>query len=73
MSGSLDRMDGIHDLRRVLGPRKIILNCAGVLIMKENIHRYRQLVDAKYRFNYAIGTILFALCFFYASFEILVG
>ena len=29
-------MDYIHDLRKVIGPRKIILNCAGALIIKEN-------------------------------------
>ena len=57
-------MDCIHDLRRFLGPKKIILNCAGVLIMKGNTHRNRQLADANYRFIYAIGTILSALSFF---------
>ena len=28
-------MDYIHDLRKIIGPRKIILNCAGALIIKE--------------------------------------
>ena len=26
-------MDYIHDLRKIIGPRKIILNCAGALII----------------------------------------
>ena len=29
-------MDYIHDLRKLIGPRKIILNCAGALIVKED-------------------------------------
>ena len=29
-------MDYIHDLRKVIGPRKIILNCAGALIIKDD-------------------------------------
>ena len=29
-------MDYIHDLRQAIGPRKIILNCAGVLIIKDD-------------------------------------
>ncbi len=28
-------MDYIHDLRKLIGPRKIILNCAGALIFRE--------------------------------------
>ena len=29
-------MDYIHDLRKLIGPRKIILNCAGALILKDD-------------------------------------
>ena len=29
-------MDYIHELRKQIGPRKIILNCAGALIIREN-------------------------------------
>ncbi|MBQ8072228.1 MAG: NUDIX domain-containing protein [Clostridia bacterium] len=29
-------MDYIHDLRKVIGPRKIILNCAGALIIRDD-------------------------------------
>lgn len=29
-------MDYIHDLRQAIGPRKIILNCAGVIITKDD-------------------------------------
>lgn len=29
-------MDYIHDLRKIIGPRKIILNCAGALILRED-------------------------------------
>ncbi len=29
-------MDYIHDLRKVIGPRKIILNCAGAVIVRDN-------------------------------------
>ena len=29
-------MDYIHDLRKVIGPHKIILNCAGALIVKDD-------------------------------------
>lgn len=28
-------MDYIHELRKIIGPRKIMLNCAGVLIIRE--------------------------------------
>ena len=28
-------MDYIHDLRKEIGPRKIILNCAGALIIRD--------------------------------------
>ena len=28
-------MDYIHDLRKLIGPRKIILNCAGALIIRD--------------------------------------
>ena len=28
-------MDYIHDLRRITGPRKLILNCAGALIIRD--------------------------------------
>ena len=29
-------MDYIHDLRKLIGPRKIILNCAGALIIRDH-------------------------------------
>ncbi len=29
-------MDYIHDLRKIIGPRKIILNCSGALIIRDN-------------------------------------
>ena len=29
-------MDYIHDLRKIIGPRKIILNCAGALILRDD-------------------------------------
>ena len=29
-------MDYIHELRKVIGPRKIILNCAGALIVRDD-------------------------------------
>ena len=36
MKGKGDgRMDYIHDLRKLIGPRKIILNCAGAVIVRE--------------------------------------
>ena len=28
-------MDYIHELRKIIGPRKIMLNCAGALIIRE--------------------------------------
>ena len=31
-----DPMDYIHELRQYIGPRKIILNCAGALIIKDD-------------------------------------
>lgn len=32
----LNKMDYIHELRPLIGPRKIILNCAGVLILRDH-------------------------------------
>ena len=31
-------MDYIHELRKITGPRKLILNCAGTLIIKDNVY-----------------------------------
>ncbi len=38
-------MDYIHDLRNLIGPRKIILNCAGVLIIKKNKILFQRRTD----------------------------
>ena len=38
-------MDCIHDLRNLIGPRKIILNCAGVLIIKKNKILFQRRTD----------------------------
>lgn len=38
-------MDYIHDLRQAIGPRKIILNCAGVLIIRDNKILFQRRTD----------------------------
>ena len=38
-------MDYIHDLRQAIGPRKIILNCAGVLIIKDEKILFQRRAD----------------------------
>ena len=38
-------MDYIHSLREVLGPRKIILNCAGALIIKDDKILFQRRTD----------------------------
>jgi len=38
-------MDYIHDLRKMIGPRKIILNCAGALIIKNNKILFQRRTD----------------------------
>ena len=38
-------MDYIHDLRKIIGPRKIILNCAGALIIRENKILFQRRTD----------------------------
>ena len=38
-------MDYIHDLRKVIGPRKIILNCAGALIIKDDKILFQRRTD----------------------------
>ena len=38
-------MDYIHDLRQVIGPRKIILNCAGALIVKDDKILFQRRTD----------------------------
>ena len=38
-------MDYIHDLRQAIGPRKIILNCAGVLIIKDEKILFQRRTD----------------------------
>ncbi len=39
------RMDYIHDLRKVIGPRKIILNCAGAVIVRDNKILFQRRTD----------------------------
>ena len=38
-------MDYIHDLRKVIGPRKIILNCAGALILRDGKILFQRRTD----------------------------
>ena len=38
-------MDYIHDLRKMIGPRKIILNCAGSLIIREDKILFQRRTD----------------------------
>ena len=38
-------MDYIHDLRKIIGPRKIILNCAGALIIKDERILFQRRTD----------------------------
>lgn len=38
-------MDYIHELRRVIGPRKIILNCAGALILRDEKILFQRRTD----------------------------
>ena len=38
-------MDYIHELRKQIGPRKIILNCAGALIVRENQILFQRRAD----------------------------
>ncbi len=45
------QMDYIHELRKVIGPRKIILNCAGALIVRdEKILLQRRTDNGKWGF-----------------------
>ena len=37
--------DYIHDLRKIIGPRKIILNCAGALIIKDEKILFQRRTD----------------------------
>ena len=37
--------DYIHDLRKIIGPRKIILNCAGALIIRDNKILFQRRTD----------------------------
>ena len=39
------KMDYIHDLRKIIGPRKIILNCAGALIIRDNKILFQRRTD----------------------------
>ena len=41
----MDDMDYIHELRRVIGPRKIILNCAGALIVRDGKILFQRRAD----------------------------
>ena len=38
-------MDYIHDLRKIIGPRKIILNCAGALIIRNDKILFQRRTD----------------------------
>ena len=38
-------MDYIHDLRQAIGPRKIILNCAGTLIIRDDRILFQRRTD----------------------------
>jgi len=38
-------MDYIHDLRKLIGPRKIILNCAGALILRDGRILFQRRTD----------------------------
>lgn len=38
-------MDYIHELRRITGPRKLILNCAGALIVREGRILFQRRAD----------------------------
>ena len=38
-------MDYIHDLRKLIGPRKIILNCAGALIIRNDKILFQRRTD----------------------------
>ena len=38
-------MDYIHDLRKIIGPRKIILNCAGALIIRDGKILFQRRTD----------------------------
>ncbi len=38
-------MDYIHDLRAIIGPRKIILNCAGALIIRDGKILFQRRTD----------------------------
>ena len=38
-------MDYIHDLRKVIGPRKIILNCAGAVIVRDGKILFQRRTD----------------------------
>ena len=38
-------MDYIHDLRKIIGPRKIILNCAGALIIRDDKILFQRRAD----------------------------
>lgn len=39
------QMDYIHELRKVIGPRKIILNCAGALIIRDEKILFQRRTD----------------------------
>ena len=38
-------MDYIHDLRKIIGPRKIILNCAGAVIVRDGKILFQRRTD----------------------------
>lgn len=40
-----ENMDYIHELRKVIGPRKIILSCAGALIIQEDKILFQRRTD----------------------------
>ena len=38
-------MDYIHELRKITGPRKLILNCAGALIIRDEMILFQRRTD----------------------------
>ena len=38
-------MDYIHELRKITGPRKLILNCAGALIIRDDKILFQRRTD----------------------------
>ena len=38
-------MDYIHELRQITGPRKLILNCAGALILRDGKILFQRRTD----------------------------